>query len=192
MIPPPARRPRANMPTARGLFGTSAVGGTIYAIGGTTIGRDKLAVVEADDTATDTWTRRADTISRSSAQVRALAPDSLPGCLPWSQVVPGRSREGYGSASAAVAREREPCYPPGRLRERAHHADSLLEGRAEGQVVRRLAPHVHEKDRPPASCAGPSRGSARHPVTLPRPARARRRAKQTVAGRPAASCGRLA
>jgi N-acetylneuraminic acid mutarotase len=48
------------MPTARGLFGTSAVGGTIYAIGGTTIGRDKLAVVEAYDTATDTWTRRAD------------------------------------------------------------------------------------------------------------------------------------
>src|SRR5262249_41541045 len=27
---------RASMPTARGLFGTSAVGGTIYAIGGTT------------------------------------------------------------------------------------------------------------------------------------------------------------
>jgi hypothetical protein len=51
---------RANMPTARGLFGTSAVGGTIYAIGGTSRGRDKLAVVEAYDTATDTWTRRAD------------------------------------------------------------------------------------------------------------------------------------
>jgi N-acetylneuraminic acid mutarotase len=51
---------RANMPTARGLFGTGAVGGTIYAIGGTTRGRDKLAVLEAYDTATDTWTRRAD------------------------------------------------------------------------------------------------------------------------------------
>ena len=51
---------RANMPTARALFGASAVGGTIYAIGGTTIGLDKLAVVEAYDTVTDTWTRRAD------------------------------------------------------------------------------------------------------------------------------------
>jgi len=51
---------RANMPTGRGLFGTSAVGGTIYAVGGTTTGRDKLAVVEAYDTVTDTWTRKAD------------------------------------------------------------------------------------------------------------------------------------
>ena len=51
---------RANMPTARGLFGASAVGGRIYAVGGTTIGLDKLAVVEAYDTVTDTWTRKAD------------------------------------------------------------------------------------------------------------------------------------
>jgi N-acetylneuraminic acid mutarotase len=36
------------------------VGTTIYAVGGTTIGRDKLAVVEAYDTVTDTWTRKAD------------------------------------------------------------------------------------------------------------------------------------
>ena len=34
---------RANMPTARGLFGTSAVGGTIYVVGGTTIGRSALS-----------------------------------------------------------------------------------------------------------------------------------------------------
>ena len=51
---------RADMPTPRALFGASAVGTTIYAVGGTTIGRDKLAVVEAYDTVTDTWSRRAD------------------------------------------------------------------------------------------------------------------------------------
>jgi N-acetylneuraminic acid mutarotase len=48
------------MPSARALFGASAVGGTIYAVGGTTRGLDKLGLVEAYDTSTDTWTRRAD------------------------------------------------------------------------------------------------------------------------------------
>ena len=61
MTPPLATwAARADMPTARALFGASAVGGTIYAIGGTTIGLDKLGAVEAYDTVTDTWTRRAD------------------------------------------------------------------------------------------------------------------------------------
>jgi N-acetylneuraminic acid mutarotase len=35
---------RANMPTARGLFGTSAVGGTIYVVGGLSLAPDGEAL----------------------------------------------------------------------------------------------------------------------------------------------------
>jgi N-acetylneuraminic acid mutarotase len=48
------------MPTVRALLAAAVVKGTIYALGGTTMGLDKRAVVEAYDPETDTWTRRAD------------------------------------------------------------------------------------------------------------------------------------
>ena len=54
---------KADMPTARGFFGTAVVDGKIYAIGGSPnmIEHDRgIAVVEAYDPTTDTWTRKAD------------------------------------------------------------------------------------------------------------------------------------
>ena len=55
---------KADMPTARAGFGTTAVNGRIYAIGGFGPNRvgtlTNFSTVEAYDTMTDTWTRKAD------------------------------------------------------------------------------------------------------------------------------------
>ena len=76
---------RANMPTARALFGASAVGGTIYAVGGTTRGPDKLAVVEA-------------TIRRPTPgpEERTCRLPATPSRRPWST---GRSMRSAAGAS---------------------------------------------------------------------------------------------
>jgi N-acetylneuraminic acid mutarotase len=50
---------KANMPTARSWFSTSAVNGKIYAIGGW-LGGELISAVEEYDPATNTWTKKAD------------------------------------------------------------------------------------------------------------------------------------
>ena len=54
---------KADMPTARVMFSTSAVNGKIYAIGGwdgDPIPRKTFSAVEEYNPATDTWTKKAD------------------------------------------------------------------------------------------------------------------------------------
>ncbi|MFQ6042367.1 MAG: Kelch repeat-containing protein, partial [Candidatus Poribacteria bacterium] len=50
---------KANMPTARGYFSTSAVDGMIYVIGGW-INNNSLPTMEDYDPATNKWTKKAD------------------------------------------------------------------------------------------------------------------------------------
>jgi N-acetylneuraminic acid mutarotase len=50
---------KADMPTARGMFATSAAGGKIYAIGGIKAFPDGISTVEEYDPVADKWTRKA-------------------------------------------------------------------------------------------------------------------------------------
>jgi len=69
---------KADMPTGKTYFSTSAVNGKIYAIGGTRAGgQNHVSSVEEYDPATDTWTRKADMPTARSGFTTSTVNDKI-------------------------------------------------------------------------------------------------------------------